>query len=160
MGLFSLNGILNKNRVVVGDPVTLTLTLKGKGNLYQLGMPAFPEIIDCRIYQDCPSVKIDRTSEGISGVQTYKMAIIPIKSGLCTINPVSISFFDPTAGKYRKIVTDPLQFKAHAASNKETNRGIDALLGLKRVTSFQGAFLGFAIIFATGCIYYIYLRRL
>ena len=160
VGLFSLNGILNKNRVVVGDPVTLTLTLKGKGNLYQLGMPAFPEIIDCRIYQDCPSVKIDRTSEGISGVQTYKMAIIPIKSGLCTINPVSISFFDPTAGKYRKIVTDPLQFKAHAASNKETNRGIDALLGLKRVTSFQGAFLGFAIIFATGCIYYIYLRRL
>lgn len=158
VGLFSLSGVLNKNRVIAGEPVTLTVTLTGKGNLYELTMPAFPATIDCRIYHDQPDLKINRTGEGISGVQTYKIAIVPIKSGLYTINPVSISFFDPKAGKYRKIFTDPLQFEAYPVNNKK-NRNSDALIGLKKIASFQGALWGFAIIFVTGCIYYIYFRR-
>ena len=159
VGLFSLSGVLNKNRVIVGEPVTLTVTLKGRGNLYEPAMHVFPEIIDCRIYKDQPNLKIDRTSEGISGEQTYKMAIIPIKSGLYAINPVSISFFEPTAGKYQEIFTDPLQFEAHPVSNKETSRGSNALIVFKKIASFQGAFWGFVIILVTGCIYYIYLQR-
>lgn len=167
VGLFSLSGILNKNRVVVGDPVTLTLTLKGKGNLYGPAEPAFPEITDCRIYRDRPRTKIDRTSEGISGIQTYKMAIIPIKSGLCTINPVSISFFDPTAGKYREIFTDPLQFEAHPVSSKETDTGDNALTGSEMAKGFKGkkiysqkrALWGLTIILVAGCAYCFYLRK-
>ena len=159
VGLFSLDGVLNKDKVIVGNSVTLTITLEGIGNLYEPIMPVLPKIIDCRIYQDKPDLKIDRTDKGISGVQTYKMVIIPIKSGFCTINPVSISFFEPVTGKYQEIFTAPLQFEAYSVNNKETNINSNALIVLKKIASFHGALLGFTIIFVTGCIYYIYFQR-
>ncbi|MEA3416325.1 MAG: BatD family protein [Thermodesulfobacteriota bacterium] len=167
VGLFSLSGVLNKDKVIVGDSVTLTVTLTGKGNLYELAMPVFPEIIDCRIYQDRPRVKIDRTSKGISGIQTYKMAIIPIKIGLYVIDPVLVRFFDPEARKYREIFTDPLRFEAHPVSSKKTDTGGNALTGSematgfkeKRVYSQKRAILGIAIILAAGCAYCFYLRK-
>ena len=167
VGLFSLSGILNKNKVVVGDPVTLTLTLKGKGNLYDLAMPAFPEIIDCRIYHDQPSLKIDRTSEGISGIQTYKMAIIPTKSGHYAVDPVSVCFFDPEAEKYQELFTDTLQFEAYPVNNKETDASGNTSTSSEKVTSFTGkkiysqkrALWGLIIILVAGCAYCFYLRK-
>ncbi len=167
VGLFSINGILSKNRVVVGDHVTLTVTLKGKGNLYKPAKPAFPEIIDCRTYHDRPSVKIDRTSEGISGVQTHKMAIIPIKNGLYTINPVSVRFFDPKERKYQEIFTNPLRFEAYPASSKETDTDDNTLTGSerakgfkeKRIYSQKRALWGLTIILVAGCTYCFYLRK-
>lgn len=167
VGLFSINGILSKNRVVVGDPVTLTITLKGKGNLYEPAKPAFPEIIDCRTYHDRPSVKIDRTSKGISGVQTHKMAIIPIKSGLYTIDPVSVRFFDPKKRKYRELFTNSLRFEAYPASSKETDTDDNTLTGSERAKGFKGkkiysqkrALWGLTIILVAGCAYCFYLRK-
>lgn len=167
VGLFSLSGTLNKNHVNVGDSLTLTVILKGKGNLYEPAVPAFPEITDCRIYRDRQRTKIDRTSKGISGIQTYKMAIIPIKSGLYAIDPVSVRFFDPKARKYQEIFTDPLRFEAHPVSSKETDTGDNALTGSEMATGFRGkrvysqkrAILALAIILAAGCAYCFYLRK-
>ena len=167
VGLFSINGILSKNRVVVGHPVTLTVTLKGKGNLYEPAKPAFPEIIDCRTYHERPSVKIDRTSKGISGVQAYKMSIIPIKSGLYTIDPVSVRFFDPKEKKYQDIFTNPLQFEAYPASSKKTDTNDNTLTGSERAKGFKGKRIysqkrvlwGLMIILVAGCAYFFYLRK-
>ena len=167
VGLFSLSGTLNKNHVNVGGHLTLTVILNGKGNLYELARPAFPEITDCRIYLDRPMTKIDKTSNGISGIQIYKMAIIPIKIGLYVIDPVSVRFFDPKARKYQEIFTDPLRFEAHPVSSKETNTGDNALTVSEMATGFKEkkvysqkrAIFGFAIILAAGCAYCFYLRK-
>ena len=156
VGLFSLSGTLNKNHVNVGDSLTLTVILSGKGNLYELAKPAFPEITDCRIYRDRPRTKIDKTSNGISGIQIYKMAIIPIKIGLYVIDPVSVRFFDSKARKYQEIFTDPLRFEAHPVSSKETNTGYNVT---GSVYSQKRAIFGLAIILAAGCSYCFYLRK-
>ena len=114
VGTFSLAGTIDKHKVSLGDFVNLTVTLKGRGNLYETVRIVPPKIKNCKIFSEQPSVVIHKTSQGISGSQTFNLAICPTKMGKYTIPPFSVSSFDPEIAKYLELLTAPLCFEAGA----------------------------------------------
>lgn len=97
VGSFELSSSLSKSEVEVNDAVTLTVTLKGSGNLSLAGEPVinFPQGIE----KYDPKVTIKRSSS-TSGTKTFEYLLIPRNTGRFDIPPVSYTVFDPGREKY------------------------------------------------------------
>lgn len=97
VGSFTLESSLSSTEAALNDAVTLTLTLKGTGNLNLAGEPQihFPQGIE----KYDPKMT-SRNSGTISGTKTFEYLLIPRNSGAFDIPPVSYTFFDPRQEKY------------------------------------------------------------
>ena len=115
VGDFSLSANLDKKKVSVHDPLTLTLTLRGKGNLKALASPSFV-ISDpyLRIKQSGIKSEIDLENGRHVGQKTVQYYIIPLKSGRHIIPPIRYAFFNPKKKVYVTVSTPSLTIEASA----------------------------------------------
>jgi hypothetical protein len=107
VGRFELTGELDKKSVNAGEPVTLTLTVKGEGNIKTIGEPNLALPASFRRYETVTSLNIQNRGDKIAGSKSFKTAIVPEEAGSFSIPPAKFSYFDPSA---RRCVT--LQFRA------------------------------------------------
>jgi hypothetical protein len=102
IGILSINSSLDTNRVSVGDPIKLTLTLSGSGNF--AAMPAPKLSIGENFKVGPPSFSFQGNEVTMQkGSQTFEFIITPMQAGLLEIPPVTFSFFDPSEEKYFSI---------------------------------------------------------
>jgi hypothetical protein len=108
VGSFELSSSISKSEVEVNDAVTLTVTLKGSGNLSLAGEPVinFPRGIE----KYDPKVTIKRSSS-TSGTKTFEYLLIPRNTGKFDIPPVSYTIFDPNREKYVTLRADGYNIK-------------------------------------------------
>ncbi|MFI0347397.1 MAG: BatD family protein [Chthoniobacterales bacterium] len=106
IGDFHLTAAVTPSKVAVGDPVTLSLKLDGKGN-FKAMMP--PELIDAGAWKTYPPNDHFEASDDIgwSGVKTFEMTLMAQQPQIA-IPSASVSYFDPTTGKYETLTTRPL----------------------------------------------------
>ena len=95
VGEWDLNYYLSSPKLKAGEPVTLKITLKGKGTLDTLSAPEI-KIEGFRIYP--PEIKKEPDTGRISSAE-IRYAIIPKSSGKTKIN-ITFSTFSPLRGKY------------------------------------------------------------
>lgn len=103
VGSFTMESSVSSTDAKLNDAVTLTVTLKGSGNLNLAGEPviSFPQGIEK--YDPKVTVK----SSGIStGSKVFEYLLIPRNTGTFEIPPVSYSVFDPGQEKYVTLRTD------------------------------------------------------
>ena len=98
VGVFSLTSKASPTKVNVGDPITLTLSVSGRGNFDRVNAPKLMEENGWRSYP--PSAKFTPDDDiGISGSKTFEMAVVPEQ-----VQPklplVEFSYFDPLTEKY------------------------------------------------------------
>ena len=105
VGKYAFAASIDNAEVKVGEPVTLTLTVSGEGNLRNLVLPEVPEIDGLKIY--APEIETDITPRGLSvaGTRTSRVLMIPKKSGEFQLPKLDWSFFDPEAGAYETLHT-------------------------------------------------------
>lgn len=108
VGEFAMSLSLDKRKAAVGDPVTLTLTLSGKGNIKSLGDPDFPEFAGFRKYDTASSLNIDKAQGRVEGSKVYKIILVPQNSGPQTIPPITFSYFHLGERKYKTLATQSL----------------------------------------------------
>jgi hypothetical protein len=103
VGSFDLSSSLSAAKAEVNDAITLTLTLKGSGNLSLAGEPVinFPQGIEK--YDPKVTVKSSGTA---SGTKTFEYLLIPRNTGTFDIPPVSYTVFDPQKERYVTLRTD------------------------------------------------------
>ena len=97
VGSFTMESSISATDAKLNDAVTLTVTLKGSGNLNLAGEPviSFPQGIE----KYDPKVTV--RSSGISaGSKVFEYLLIPRNTGTFEIPPVSYSVFDPGQEKY------------------------------------------------------------
>jgi len=97
VGSFTMESSVSATDAKLNDAVTLTVTLKGSGNLNLAGEPviSFPQGIE----KYDPKVTV--RSSGISaGSKVFEYLLIPRNTGTFEIPPVSYSVFDPGQEKY------------------------------------------------------------
>lgn len=111
VGDFSLTASLEKERVTAGDPLTLTLTIEGTGNIRDALSPIISLPQGMKRYGDTPVEAISLGPAGWQGKKTFKTAIVPLAAGTVTIPPVSLVWFDPVTETYRTQRTGPLRFE-------------------------------------------------
>lgn len=103
VGSFDLTSSLSKSEVEVNDAITLTISLKGSGNLNLAGEPVihFPQGIE----KYDPQVTV--SNSGIAtGTKTFEYLLIPRNTGTFELPPVSYTVFDPEQEKYITLRSD------------------------------------------------------
>lgn len=102
----------------VGEPITWTLTLSGKGNWpSNLFLPEREISSDFEVVQPESRQTMD---EGrlFSGSMTEDAVLIPTHPGSYEIGPVTYSMFDTSSGSYKTEKIDPITVTIEPAPNK------------------------------------------
>ncbi|MCC6846913.1 MAG: BatD family protein [Deltaproteobacteria bacterium] len=97
--------------VAAGDPVTVTLTMRGTGSLENVTPPAIAAGDGLRVY---PPQRTDTgASPAAANVQerTFEQVVIPERAGAMELPALRFSYFDPTAAAYRTATRAPIPLR-------------------------------------------------
>ena len=103
VGEFSFEARLSRQELTTDESLTLTLEVKGQGNiaLLELPQPEFPEAFEVFDPETDQQVKVG--SFGMRGSQSAEYLLVPRYSGTYKLGPIRFSYFDPQAERYRTI---------------------------------------------------------
>ena len=108
VGEYSLSAQTDKERIAVGQPLTLTLTVSGRGNIKSLPDLSVPPLTNFRTFDANAATNIEKKDGQVTGSKVFKTVLIPTASGDMTIPSVPFVFFDPASHAYRTIKSRPL----------------------------------------------------
>lgn len=100
VGQFTMKTSLSKSEVNTGESATLTIDVRGTGNISQIRMPepTFPAEIER--YDPKLQTSTSLAAAGLSGSLNEQFVLIPRVKGEYEIPEIEFSYFDPDAGKY------------------------------------------------------------
>ncbi len=105
VGTFELESGLEPSRIKAGESATLTVCLRGRGNIKRIPDLKMPDLDQTKVYEDQPVLEEKSDSKGLKGSKTMKWALVPEAEGQYEIPPLEVSFFDTGEHKYRTIKT-------------------------------------------------------
>ena len=106
IGQFTLDAKAAPLQVKAGDPVTITVAVKGVGSFDRMNAPTIADEPGWRVYP--PSGKFQADDEvGISGIKTFEIAAIP-ETVQTELPRVTFSFFNPSTEKYETLAGERL----------------------------------------------------
>lgn len=125
VGNYNFKVSANKTSVKANEPLELTLTVNGKGNLDLL---TFPKPIAPNALELYDPEKIDRVSKnmaaGMEGTKSEKYVIVPQYKGSYTIAPITFSYFDIASKTYKEITSDSIKIEVTDGPELPTNEGL------------------------------------
>ncbi|MCG8471030.1 MAG: BatD family protein [Desulfobacterales bacterium] len=128
VGRFGLSATLEKETVAKGDPITLTVTIEGEGNIKDAGAPALPLPKGMKHYGDTPVEEISLGPSGWRGRKQFKTALVPLSPGVISLEPVRLVWFDPKVGRYVTSSSSSLSFVVEKRADEEL---VDAFQAVK-----------------------------
>ncbi len=109
VGKFSISSTLDKHRVKTGESATLTVIIKGTGNIMDAAVPALNlDPHKFKVYEDTPAQDIRVTERGFEGHKVFKQALVASVPGKTVIPGLFLVFFDTDSKRYQTITTAPL----------------------------------------------------
>jgi len=106
IGNFTMTTEAKPKSVQVGDPITVTSTISGRGNFDRVNAPALEDEQGWHKYP--PSSKFKQDDEvGISGTKTFEMVLSPNEKKQ-SIPLLAFSYFDPVKERYMTLHSDPI----------------------------------------------------
>ena len=106
IGQFTLEVDAEPKQVDVGDPVTVRLTLRGRGNFDRINPPVPADVVGWRSYPASGKFRPDDDVK-LSGAKTFEQVFVPAGSKN-TLPTYEFSYLDPGTGKYRTLTTAPI----------------------------------------------------
>jgi hypothetical protein len=119
VGRFTLDVAADRTVVAVGDAVTLTVTVRGVGNLRNVVMPALPTLTGWKSYEPKIDVTMD-PSVIVSGAKRLEWLIRPEHPGKTTIPALTFASFDPDAKRYVEARSQPIEIVVSGESTGAT----------------------------------------
>lgn len=116
VGVYSLEAEAKPAKVNVGDPVTITMKIKGRGNIQSISEPLLQILNknDFRVYPSETDTAITDRNEGINGEKIFRKVIEPQNAEVAQTPGISFSFFNPESGEYKTISHDPIPVEVEA----------------------------------------------
>lgn len=105
VGTFEMESQVEPSQVMAGESATLTVRVRGRGNVNRIPDLKLPELRESKVYADQPVLELTPDDKGLAGTKTMKWAIVPEKDGPYQIPPLRISFFDTTNHQYDMATT-------------------------------------------------------
>ncbi len=103
VGNFRLTSEINKTSTTTNDPLTLKVTVSGRGNLKLLNEVGVNVPYDMEKYDPVINTRMDNP---LSGTKTFEYLIVPRLPGKFTIPPVELTYFDAGANQYKTLKTE------------------------------------------------------
>src|SRR5208282_2100323 len=95
VGQYTLSAAMDKDNANVGQPLTLTVTVAGRGNIKSLPDMTLPPLINFRTFDANAATNIEKKDGQVQGSKVFKTVLIPTASGDLRVPPLSFVFFDP-----------------------------------------------------------------
>src|SRR5215831_2877440 len=106
IGSFTMATDAKPKSVQVGDPITVTTTISGRGNFDRVNAPLLEDERGWHKYP--PSAKFKQDDEvGISGTKTFEMVVSPNEKKQ-TLPVLAFSYFDPVKEQYLTLHSEPM----------------------------------------------------
>ena len=109
VGAYEMRMEADRTRVKQGDPITLTITISGRGNVNTVSAPVFPDLPGMRSYDSGSQVHSAGSASGLSGEKVFERVVVPEVSGAFSVGPVEFSYFDPAEGRFRTLAAGPIE---------------------------------------------------
>lgn len=130
IGQFQLESDIPKEKVSVGESLTLTFTLKGTGNVRQMPDIKSEDNADLerefKIYDDKPKLNIRVTTQGIFGEKIFKKALVPRVPGVLKIPAFAVSYFDSHKMQYVTLRSPESQVEVIGGGEVRDSQGLVA----------------------------------
>jgi hypothetical protein len=119
VGSFQIQSEVDKTTLNVGESTTLSVTVSGTGNIMDAAAPecAIPDVF--KRYKDAPQENIQPGMNGYTGKKVFRTALVPLKEGQYTLEPIKLIFFDVSSGQYQTRQTAPVAISVHPPMEKD-----------------------------------------
>lgn len=117
VGQFSLESDVNATSVKVGDAVTQRVTISGTGNVEQITDPAWADDAAWRAFDSKATTDSEFQNGKLAGVRRIERVLVPTQPGQLTVPSAEFSYFDPAAGEYRTLSSEPVALAVAADPN-------------------------------------------
>ncbi len=114
----------DRRSVKEGEPVTVTVTIAGEGNIKALPQPVLEETEDFKRYEPRDRVEISTLNDLITGTKTFEYLFIPLRAGNLKIPSFTFTFFDPGEERYRTLSGGEIPVTVTAARGGEGRRTV------------------------------------
>jgi len=122
VGHFQFSMDVRPRELKVGEPITVTLSLRGTGNIAAAIPPSYQDSDRFKAYEARQAGDIpDRAAE--RGSKTFEQVVIPRTDALKELPALQFSFYNPEALRYETTSAGPFPLTVHPSEN-----GSDALL--------------------------------
>jgi hypothetical protein len=111
VGNFDFEAEVSPKEIKVGDPITVTMTITGKGNFDSVSCPILKSQEGFKVYE--PEV----TQR--DNVKVFKQVLIPNSQAITSIPEFTFSFFDPRVARYRSLTQGPFPITVKKPSGAE-----------------------------------------
>src|SRR5438093_1039037 len=121
IGNFAMTTDAKPKSVQIGDPITVTTTISGRGNFDRVNAPVVEDERGWHKYP--PSSKFKQDDEvGLSGTKTFEMVLSPNekKQGLPLL---AFSYFDPVKQQYVTLHSEPIPLNVQGGAAVAQNAG-------------------------------------
>jgi hypothetical protein len=107
VGNFVMNIKASPTELTAGDPITLTMTLEGRGALEALKMPSLESWREFKQYPETSSINYT-DQVGLSGTKRFEKVVIPSNAEVSEIPEIKFSFFNPLSETYTTLSQPPI----------------------------------------------------
>jgi hypothetical protein len=118
VGEFEMEAAVAPRQVHVGDPMTLTLRVKGRGSIEDIAPPPLTGFEESfKVYEATAAME--------DGERVFTWSIRPAHAEVREVPPISLAYFDFQRERYVTIATKPIPIEVREASRLDTDE-IDA----------------------------------
>lgn len=110
IGRFAVTAAVDRERVAVGEAVTLTVRVEGQGNIRKLPPPKLEALDGWKIYEPKISVEL-RPGDLVAGKKTVEYLLLPERAGTTMIPAFVVPYFDPEARSYGAAKSAPIRLE-------------------------------------------------
>jgi|GEM_PF-4211757 len=103
VGILSASRSLGSKTSKVGEPIELTLSISGQGDLKQIFAPRLGDDDDWRAYPPTDQTTQEDTF-GLKGTKTFKYLLTPLRPGTLSVPPLTFSYLNTDSGEYVETV--------------------------------------------------------
>jgi hypothetical protein len=120
VGSYKLDVDAKPREVNVGDPITLTMSVTGDGDLETVAPPKVSNLMDFKSYEATSSTQITERGNTVWGTKTFEQAIVPLSEKVQKIPQIVFPYFDPKQKRYVILKKGPIPIKVLPAKEKAT----------------------------------------
>ncbi len=117
VGKYTMDVLAKPTKVKVGDPITLTINIRGEGNIQTIGEPLLaPDgMKNFKAYDFEAKVTITDRGYGIKGEKLFNKVIEPQSEDSDIIPGISFSYFDPELEEYKTLTYAPIPIEVESS---------------------------------------------
>jgi hypothetical protein len=128
VGNYRITADANPKEVNVGDPITLTIKIRGSRYLKAIQWPDLEAVTKMAESFKIPSEYSDGEIKG--DIKVFTQTIRANSENVTEIPPIPLSFFDDKTGKYRTVATKPIPLNV-SATRMVTGADVESRLPTK-----------------------------